>query len=137
MVGRPTVFISYQRSSGKDLARYLHDWLTNIRVDTFLDVDDISGGLFGAIIEREIISRSHLLVILTPSTFGSDWVRKEIATALRHRKEIVPLMTDGFTFSEPIPADIEELANYSGIQYDYRNPRHAQDQIKKALGLKR
>jgi len=132
---KPTLFLSYRRDSSADLARYLHDRLTALGVDVFFDVESINGGRFAAIIEKEIITREHFLVILTSQTLASEWVGREIETALKHRLNIIPLITQGFDFTQPLPPEIKDLANYSGIPYDFQDPNRAIDRILKAIGV--
>ncbi len=129
------VFLSYQRRSGANLARYIHDRLIARGVDVFFDVEDINGGRFASIIEHEIITREYFVVILTPSTLESEWVQREIGVALREHKLIVPLMAEGFSFSQPLPPEIAGLGEYSGIPFDYQYADAAFARLERALGL--
>lgn len=127
------LFLSYQRNSSADLARYIYETLVENDCDVFFDVESINAGRFASIIEREIINRDYFLVILNPETLKSDWVRQEITTALTHRKAIIPLMTQGFTFAAQLPDELKGLADYSGIIYDYKQPENAITRILKAV----
>ena len=129
MPTKPTLFLSYRRDPSADLARYIHDRLTALGIDVFFDVENINGGRFATIIEKEIINREHFLVILTPQTLASEWVRREIETALKHRRNIIPLLAQGFTFAQPLPSEIKDLADYSGIPYDFQDPNRAIERI--------
>ena len=44
-----------------------------------------------------------------------DWVRKEIAHAIKSKKNIIPVMMRNFEFPIELPEDIEELKNFNGI----------------------
>src|SRR5579859_4047893 len=136
MAHKPTLFLSYRRASSADLARYIRDRLVALGVDVFFDVENINAGRFAAIIEKEIIAREHFLVILTPSSLESEWVTREILTALANHRNIIPLMTQAFDFSKPLPQEIADLANYSGIPYDYQDPERAIERLKKAIGIR-
>jgi tetratricopeptide (TPR) repeat protein len=85
-------------------------FLTQKGYDVFLDYKGIASGDFESAILENIRSRAHFLVILTPSALDrcnepGDWFRREIETALETRRNIVPLMLDGFSFSTPIIAE--------------------------------
>jgi|GEM_PF-3335596 len=134
MPEKPTLFLSYRRIASADLARYLHDRLVTLGIDVFFDVESINAGRFGAIIEKEIINRDHFMVILSAATLDSEWVRREIQTALKHQRNIIPVTTQDFDFSK-LPDEIKMLGDYSGISYNYQDPDHSLKQIKKAVGL--
>ncbi|NWG18502.1 MAG: toll/interleukin-1 receptor domain-containing protein [Chloroflexi bacterium] len=139
MAEKPTLFLSYRRKSSADLARYLNDHLNRMGVDVFFDVADIEGGTrWSAALERELINRRYFLVILAPDTLESEWVRKEIETALRHQKVIIPLLTQGFTFQDvTLPEAIKDLAEYQAVKFDYESPEPAFERIKQTLQIGR
>jgi tetratricopeptide (TPR) repeat protein len=132
---KKSVFLSYRRGVSADLARWLRDNLHQLGVDVFFDVESINAGRFANIIEREIQSRDYFVVLLTPETLESEWVRKEIQIALAARKNIVPITIHGFTFSN-LPPEIGELAQYSGIPHQYEYADYTIERIKKALRIK-
>ena len=135
MPNRPTVFMSYRRDPSADLARYIYERLDAMGADVFFDVEDINGGHFDATIEREIIARQHLLVILAPQTLESEWVRREIETALKHGKNIIPLETGGFKFDQHVPPELSELKRSGGIPYDFKSPETTFKRLAKALQI--
>lgn len=137
MPQKPTVFISYRRQPSDDLARFLYDRLQLAGADVFFDREAINGGRFAAILEREIISRDYFLVILAPDTLESEWVRREIATALRHSDKVslIPV-TVGFSLgSAPLPEEIAELVEYDAIQYEREYADASVERVVKAIGL--
>lgn len=133
---KPKVFLSYRRSQSAILARSLYNRLMAHGAEVFLDVEDINGGRFANIIEKEIIERENFLVLLAPDTLTSEWVRKEIALALKYEKFIIPVTTDGFNFAQlqDYP-EIAALAHESGIPYDFQYDSVAFARIVKALNL--
>jgi hypothetical protein len=135
MARKPTLFLSYRRESNADLARFIYEHLSQKGVDVYFDVESINGGRFDSAIEREIITRDAFLVILAPDTFKSVWVEKEVRKALDHQKNIIPLITKGFSFGENLPASISDLAHYGGIDYDFKAHEKAFERIEKALNL--
>src|SRR5262245_56589140 len=98
-----TVFISYRRTDiYKALAVF--QYLTQHGYDVFFDYDGIGSGDFEGIILENIKARGHFLVLLTPSALErcsepADWLRREIETAIETKRNIIPLMLDGFDFS--------------------------------------
>lgn len=133
MTRKPTIFLSYRRQASADLARYIHHRLSDLDYDVFLDVEDITGGRFSAVIEREIAARDCFVPILTPDTLASTWVCREIATAMAQHKPIVPLVSHNFSFSEPLPDEIADLAKYDAIRFDHEYANAAFERLVKAI----
>ena len=95
-----TVFLSYRRTNYYCALSIFQD-LTQHGYDVFFDFTSIAGGSFERVILENITSRAHFLVLLTPSALErcadpSDWLRREIETALANKRNIVPLMVEGF-----------------------------------------
>lgn len=100
-----TVFISYRRTNAS-WALAIFQNLTNHGYDVFFDFEGIPSGDFEGVILQNIHSRAHFLLLLTPSALErcgepGDWLRREIETALRSKRNIVPLMLEGFSFGTP------------------------------------
>src|SRR5262245_12360629 len=99
------VFISYRRTNFPWALAVFQD-LTSHGYDVFFDFTGIASGDFERVILENIRARAHFLVVLTPSALEScnrpdDWLRREVETALEMRRNIVPLMFEGFDFSSP------------------------------------
>jgi len=100
-----TVFISYRRTN-IPWALAIFQNLTQYGYDVFFDYNGIASGDFEGVILGNITARAHFLVLLTPSALEhcgepADWLRREIETALGSRRNIVPLMLEGFDFGSP------------------------------------
>jgi tetratricopeptide (TPR) repeat protein len=109
-----TVFISYRHTNAMH-ARAIFQHLHTHGYDVFLDSESIGSGDFEQIILGQIKARAHFLVILTPSALENcsnpqDWLRREIETALDSRRNIVPLVFDGFSFKDVEGALVGKLA---------------------------
>lgn len=96
-----TVFLSYRRTNFP-WALAIFQNLTQHGYDVFFDYDGIASGDFESVILGNITARAHFLVLLTPSALErcnepSDWLRREIETALAHQRNTVPLMLEGFS----------------------------------------
>lgn len=138
MPNPPTVFISYRRELSVDLAQSIHGRLKSVGVDVFIDLDAIDVGEdYELRLERELDQRDCLLVILAPETLNrSTWVPREIASALRRGKKIIPVTTGGYTYSrQSLPPEIADLARYNYIPYEPLYADAAFDKIKRSLGL--
>ena len=100
-----TVFLSYRRTNSFGALAIYHN-LTAHGYDVFFDYNGIASGDFESIILENLRSRAHFIVLLTPSALErcaepGDWLRREIEAALENRRNIVPLMLEGFDFSSP------------------------------------
>ena len=70
--------------------------------------------------------RERTVVVLAPSALercsnSDDWLRKEIERALVMKRNIVPLMVEGFSFETctgvaALPVSIRELLRYQGLR---------------------
>ena len=119
-----TVFLSYRR---KDIfhALSVFQHLTHHGYDVFFDFTGIGSGDFERIILENIKARAHFLVLLTPSALErcsepADWLRREIETAIETRRNIIPLIFDGFDFGTPsianqLTGDLATLKSYNGL----------------------
>jgi hypothetical protein len=119
-----TVFISYRR---KDIfhALSVFQHLTHHGYDVFFDFTGIGSGDFERIILENIKARAHFLVLLTPSalercTEPADWLRREVETAIETKRNVIPLIFDGFDFRAPSIANqlngkLATLKSYNGL----------------------
>lgn len=113
---RPTAFISYRRKPGWMVARKIHDDLTAMGADIFIDLDDIHDGHFADYIESNILERRYFILVLAPGTLDSEWVRKEILLALKHDKPIIPVLVDGFDlYGSDVTDDIKGIQSHNAI----------------------
>ena len=97
-----TVFISYRRNDESWGLAIFQD-LTQHGYDVFIDYEGIASGDFETVILENIRARAHFLVLLTPTALArcgdpEDWMRREIEAALDSKRNIVPLMLEGFDF---------------------------------------
>jgi hypothetical protein len=104
-----TVFISYRRVDRWPALSIFKD-LSQHGYDTFIDYDGIPSGDFESAIVDNIKARAHFIVVLTPTALEhcddpSDWMRREIETALAAKRNIVPLLMDGFTLKAPLAVE--------------------------------
>ena len=120
-----TVFISYRRATGSIWALAIAQNLTQHGYDVFFDFQGISSGDFEQVILQNIRARAHFLVLLTPSALErvddpNDWLRREIIAAMEERRNIVPIMLEGFDFATPaignrLVGPLAKLKAYNGL----------------------
>ncbi len=97
-----TVFLSYRRTNAP-WALAISQNLTHHGYDVFFDFTGIKSGAFESAILGNIEARAHFVVLLTPSALKrcgepGDWLPREIERALELKRNIVPLMLEGFSF---------------------------------------
>lgn len=117
----PSVFISYRRATGSQLALLLRAELERLGIEAWLD-DELPPGPFPAEIEREIKCRSCLLLVLTDHAVArlknpNDWMMIEIAHAYaRPSRQIIVVREAGLAM--PTTIDFPPVVNAHPI-----NPR--------------
>lgn len=119
-----TVFISYRRADRWAALAVFKD-LTQHGFDAFIDYDGIPSGDFEGAILDNIRSRAHFVVLLTPTALErcndpADWLRREIEAAIAERRNIVPVLLDGFDFGSPLAVErlqgpLEPLKRYQAL----------------------
>ncbi|MBI2757136.1 MAG: tetratricopeptide repeat protein [Chloroflexi bacterium] len=120
-----TVFISYRRTNFYTALAVYQD-LTQHGFDVFLDYESIDSGSFEIVIIENIKARAHFLAILSPSALErcnepSDWFRREIECAINEKRNITPLMMEGFDFGSPttgqaLTGKLSLLKTYNGLR---------------------
>jgi tetratricopeptide (TPR) repeat protein len=120
-----TVFISYRRTNFYTALAVYQD-LTAHGYDAFFDYQSIDSGNFSNVILENIESHAHFVVVLSPSALErcsqpGDWLRREIENAIELKRNIVPLMMEGFDFGSPITiqalsGNLATLNTYNGLR---------------------
>ena len=120
-----TVFISYRRTNSA-LALAIYQDLQANGFNVFIDYEGINSGDFEQIIIENIKAHAHFIIILTPSALErcnepGDWLRREIETAMEYRRNMVPIMMEGFSFGDPniikhLTGKLELLKKYQGLE---------------------
>lgn len=120
------VFISYRRTSAAAEARLIKTNLIQRGFRVFLDVDDLLAGQFEQALLDNITEATNFLLILSPRSLDEcsdeeDYLRKEIEQAVKSRRNIVPILTPGFKFTEAVnlPAEFRNLRTYQSVNYSH------------------
>ncbi len=134
-----TVFISYRRAN-KPWALFIYQNLTNHGYDVFIDFQNINSGNFETAILDNIRARAHFVVVLTASALENcknpgDWLRREIETAMDEKRNIVPLMVEGFDFGSPLiknalTGKLATLSQINGLRIPDDYPFEAIDRLR-------
>ena len=133
------VFISYRRDDSASSAARINEWLNKKIKDTpiFFDIRDIEPGLiFDEVIVKNLASSSVVLVIIGRTWLeikaqkgtsrlddSKDYLRQEIATALRSEALVIPVLVDGARMpaSEDLPADIQALSKRQAFNLSHQS----------------
>lgn len=134
-----TVFISYRRAN-KPWALFVYQNLTNHGYDVFIDFQNINSGNFETVILDNIRARAHFVVILTPSALENcknegDWLRREIEIAMDEKRNIVPLMVEGFDFGSSLTKNaltgkLATLSQINGLRIPDDYPFEAMERLR-------
>ncbi len=117
------IFISYRREGGYDTAQLLYDRLTQMGYRVSFDLETLRGAKFNTQLYQRIEQCSDVLVVMSRDSLNlrenqeDDWFRLEIAHALKHKKNIVPVFLRDFKFPQKgeLPEDIADLVDYQGV----------------------
>ena len=122
------IFISYRREGGLELADSIYQRLINAGYSAFLDLEQLNSGKFNTKLIGVIEQCQDFILVLPPDALGrcadeDDWVRQEVECALKHKKNIIPIMLRGFEWPavESLPSSLRELPNYNGISASDHN----------------
>ncbi len=128
------IFISYRRGDDAGEAGRLFDRLKErFGARVFMDVE---GGIqpgepFGEVIARRLLGCKAVIVVIGPRWSGAtdgrgkrrlddpeDWVRIEIATALRNGLDVFPVLVDGASMptADELPDDLAPLAARQALE---------------------
>ena len=126
------VFLSYRRKGGWTLAELLYTLMKNEGYRVSFDIDNIRGGLFNEQIYERIDKCKDFIVILDKHAFDrcidpefdkdNDWMRLELAYAIKKMKNIIPVLKPDFNgFPKKLPDDIKNISLYNAIICDYES----------------
>lgn len=120
------IFISYRRAGGFESANLIAEKLRGMGYSVFFDVESLRSGKFNEQLYLVIEQCKDFVVVLPEKALDrcsnedgtpneEDWIRKEVLYAMRHQKNIVPVMLSGFEWPEKMPAGLESLKDYQAI----------------------
>lgn len=148
-----TVFISYRREENAGDARALCNDLGKVlgTDSVFMDVDSIALGRdFREALKERLASSDLMLVLIGKGWIDAkdaagknrldqpdDFVRQEIATALKRNIPVTPVLLHGATVPrvEQLPEDLRDLAFRNGFELSYTRWQSDIGEMIKRLGL--
>jgi hypothetical protein len=131
------VFVSYRRGDAEGQARALFNELTDLLGpdSVFMDVDSIALGRdFRQILQERLSSCDYMLALIGPDWLdikdasgkrrlesSSDFVRQEIAAALRRNIPVTPVLVRGAQIPAPeqLPDDLKDLVFRNGFELSH------------------
>lgn len=113
------IFISYRRSSYES-ANLIATRLRAAGYSVFFDLETMRSGPFNAQLYEVIENCKDFLLVLPPNALDrceseEDWLRLEITHAMKHNKNIIPIMLNGFAWPEKMPLGLENLSYYQAL----------------------
>ena len=137
------IFISYRRKGGYDTAKLLYD---KLRIDGYsvsFDIETLEKGNFDRELENRVTDCKDFLLVLNPGIFDrfsdpdydpeDDWLRMEIANALKQNKNVVPLILEGFDYPKTLPDDIKGVTRKNSIDLSPQHFEGAYARMKQAF----
>jgi TolB protein len=92
----PYFFMSYSREDTVKQRRVIKE-LRERGINIWVDIENLTPGTptWEREIERAIRASTGLVVLLSPESNNSEWVRREISFGEQHRKRIFPVLIEG------------------------------------------
>lgn len=144
MKNKYDIFISYRREGGFETAQLIAQSLKHQGYNVFFDLENLrEAGKFNTRLISVIENCKDFIVIFPPNDVerlnqDDDWVRQELACAIRHGKTIIPVLLRDFKFPKELPDDINEVRFYQGVAAgDYNYFDASLDKIKELLTSKK
>lgn len=131
------VFVSYRRKEGYETAKIITNSLINDGYTVSFDQDNLRSGSFDSQLLERIEECTDFIIILNKTIFSrclkpdnnpkDDWLRQELKHAITKKKNIIPVMLQGFVFPKDLPSDIAAISMHNAIPYSggiYANAFH-------------
>jgi hypothetical protein len=119
------IFINYRASTGADAARLICQELEKRGFHVFFDKEKLRKGPFPIQLLRTIEMAPHFVAVLSGGCLQRcqherDWVRQEIACALKNQKNVIPVHMPEFVPPEPdsLPEEIRPLLEIQAVHYN-------------------
>ena len=148
-----SVFISYRRGDSEGQARLLSLQLEELlgKDSVFMDVDSIALGRdFRDVLAERLQSCDLMLALIGPDWIDAadsrgtrrldsptDFVRQEIATALKRKIRVTPVFLQGAPMpsADRLPEDLKDLAYRNGFELSHTRWESDFSEMVKRLGL--
>ena len=121
------VFMSYRRIGGFETAKHISDLLVRDGYSVSFDLDTLRDGRFDTQLLSRIDECEDFIIIIDQHAFdrtldptfdpAMDWMRTELAYALRKEKHIIPVLLSGASFPDNLPEDIRQVIYHNRPEY--------------------
>ena len=129
MTNKYDIFISYRREGGYDTAKHLNDLLVRDGYRVSFDIDTLRSGDFDKQLYARIDQCTDFILVVDQHAFdrsldpksdpSTDWLRCELAYALKKGKNIIPIFLSGVKgFPDNLPEDIHAVVQKNGPEYN-------------------
>jgi hypothetical protein len=125
------VFLSYRRKGGVETALLLYYRLTRLRYNVSFDLETLRSGKFDEQLYTRIEQCKDVVVLMNKDALEirenpeDDWLRLEVAHALKHQKNIIPVFLRDFDQSDKdtLPKDdvLTIVCKYEGVTASYEH----------------
>ncbi len=122
------IFISYRRQGGFETAKHLYDLLVRDDYSVSFDIDTLREGRFDYKLYNRIDECTDFVLIVDKDCFArtlnpdfdpqNDWLRQELAYAIKQKKNIITVLIAGAQFPEKLPNDIDSVRFMNGPKYN-------------------
>ncbi len=131
------VFISYRREGGFATARLIYEHLKQLGVNVFFDLEELRSGQFDVKLYDAIENSAYFALVLSKNSLErcaneGDWLRIEITHAIKHKKTIIPIMLEEFSWPKEILEELKALEHFNGIRM---SKEYFDASIQKLIGL--
>ncbi|RLS91992.1 MAG: toll/interleukin-1 receptor domain-containing protein, partial [Planctomycetota bacterium] len=140
MMSDNSVFISYRRGNGGDIARIVQEFLEGQGFDVFLDLDGLGSGHFDDQLLTQIAARRGFIFICSEGSLDrcvneGDWVRREIVHALKTGRHMVPFVMPLFVWptSDALPQEMAEFQRHNSFEYSHSHWKHIKPKLAEML----
>ena len=139
------IFISYRRSDGFATARLIYDRLTQLGYRVSFDMETLRSGDFNTQLYERIENSRDVIVIVSADALKfrekpeHDWLRLEVAHALKHKKNIIPVFLRDVVIpqKEDMPEDVAALVMKNGVTASEEHFDSAMNKLKRLLHSRR
>lgn len=116
-------FISYRRSESALEVKNIYDALERRGYPTFCDIYSLGSGQFTDELLRHIEKCTNFILVLNEKSLErcideTDWLFREITTALKFNKNIICVFSGSVNFPETLPDEISVIKSYNGLMFD-------------------
>jgi hypothetical protein len=124
------LFISYPRELTEQCVALAAE-LERRRIRVWVDAKRMQGGHFSPQLSAAIKQSGAVLFLISPEAASSEWVALEAATALKAKKQLIPVLI------KEVPAGgpkwLDEVMKHHGVPYYPADPHVTADKIRDLL----